>query len=213
VIAGIDREFSYEKLRIAQRFILNGARFIATNRDATYPVADGVVPGAGAVVAAIEAASGVTPLTIGKPQALMPLLLLQKFGLAPEETAFVGDRLDTDMVSARRAGIASLFVATGISTLEAAERAKGQQKPDAMFNDLAELCAVMVDSEQEPSLNTDNLPGMDETAPGAIPLPAMTTAAQNGAPAMPHAGDEGAATPAPGAESLVLVTSSPKCTH
>lgn len=62
VVVGIDREFTYAKLDTAQRLIRRGALFVATNRDATYPVENGVVPGAGSVVAAVETAAGVLPL-------------------------------------------------------------------------------------------------------------------------------------------------------
>jgi phosphoglycolate phosphatase-like HAD superfamily hydrolase len=143
VVAGIDRHFTYDKLRLAQRFIMNGARFVATNRDSTFPVADGVVPGAGSIVAAIETASGVTPMTVGKPQPLMMHLLLQKFGLVPGETAMVGDRLDTDIVAARRAGIGAIFVATGVNTLAEAQGARGEYKADALFENLPALCVAM----------------------------------------------------------------------
>ncbi len=162
VVAGIDRSFNYDKLRLAQRFILNGARFVATNRDATFPVSDGVVPGAGAIVSAIETASGVSPLTIGKPQALMPMLLMQKFDLKAETTAFVGDRLDTDMVAARRSNLRAIFVTTGVSTREAGERARGQQKPDMIFDSLGELARAVV-SAISPATPTENLPTLDET--------------------------------------------------
>ncbi len=180
VVVGIDRSFNYDKLRLAQRFIMNGARFIATNRDATFPVADGVVPGAGAIVAAIETASGVSPLTIGKPQALMPMLLLQKFNFAAETTAFVGDRLNTDIVAAHRASMPAIFVATGISTREDAERARGQQKPDAIFADLPELCRSVLGANPAhdvESFGDEKLPSVDETlSPATTNASAKTNA-------------------------------------
>ncbi|MDQ3812392.1 MAG: HAD-IIA family hydrolase, partial [Armatimonadota bacterium] len=71
VVVGIDRSFTYDKMRLAQRFILGGARFIATNRDATFPTEEGVVPGAGAIVASVETATGIIPITMGKPRPLM----------------------------------------------------------------------------------------------------------------------------------------------
>lgn len=166
VIVGLDRAFNYDKLRLAQRFINNGARFIATNRDATFPVPDGIVPGAGAIVAAIETASGVSPLTIGKPQALLPLLLMQKFNLKPETTVFVGDRIDTDMVSAHRANLKAILVTTGISSAEDAERAKGQQKPDAVFASLLEMTqGLAVDNGD--TVSTEKLPTMETTETSA----------------------------------------------
>lgn len=149
VVAGIDRAFNYNKMRRAQGFILGGARFVATNRDATFPVPrevepHGVVPGAGSIIAAIETASGVVPTTIGKPQPAMLHLLMEKFGLKPGETAMVGDRLDTDIVSARRAGIGALFVATGVNSTEQARQASGEESPDALFDDLPALCRAVL---------------------------------------------------------------------
>lgn len=194
VVAGIDRSFTFDKLRLAQRFILNGAQFIATNRDATFPVDGGVVPGAGAIVSAIETASGVTPLTIGKPQALMPMLLMQRFDFKPETTAFVGDRLNTDIVSAHRANLPGIFVATGISTREEAERAKGLQKPDAIFADLSELAHEVL-KDRPVAGGTDNLPTMDEalvstTATEVAPVaPLVTTSAAPSAASLESAPD------------------------
>jgi 4-nitrophenyl phosphatase len=77
VVAGIDRSFTYDKLNTAQRLIRSGALFVATNRDATYPVEHGVIPGAGSIVASIETASGITPVTIGKPRPVMVQLIQQ----------------------------------------------------------------------------------------------------------------------------------------
>ena len=190
VIAGIDRSFSYDKLQLAQRFIMNGARFIATNRDATFPVADGVVPGAGAIVSAIETASGVSPLTIGKPQALMPMLLMQRFNFVAETTAFVGDRLNTDMVAANRASLTAIFVATGISTREAAEQARGQQKPNAIFADLPELCQSVLgaySSSTAPADDTENLPTMNDAA--ATTAPESAEGSNGAAPQSMKTGD------------------------
>lgn len=146
VVVGIDRYFTYDKMRLAQQFILGGARFIATNRDATFPTEDGVVPGAGAVVAAIATASGVTPLTIGKPEPTMLRLALDKFGLTAATTVMVGDRLDTDIACAHRAGLAALLVLTGITTEDEAQAAFGEARPDAIFADLSALCQAVLQS-------------------------------------------------------------------
>ena len=158
VVAGIDRTFNYAKLRIAQQCVLQGARFVATNRDATFPVEGGVAPGAGSIISAIETASGTTPLTIGKPQPLMANLLIHQFGLKPETTAMIGDRLDTDIVFARRARIAALFVATGVSTREEATTARRDFKPDAIFDDLPALCQAVLGAPSTPHMSTHAAP-------------------------------------------------------
>lgn len=143
VIVGLDATFTYHKLRVAQRLVMSGARFIATNRDATFPTPYGLVPGAGSVVAAVETATGVTPVTLGKPQPFMAQLLMQKFDLKPETTCLVGDRLDTDIVAAKRAHITAILVTTGVHSRETAERAKNLQKPDAIFDDMPSLCGAV----------------------------------------------------------------------
>ena len=139
VVAGIDREFNYEKMRLAQRQILRGARFIATNRDATFPVEEGVVPGSGSIIAGIATASGMEPTTIGKPAPLMLQLCVEKFGLAPTQTAMIGDRLDTDIACAHRAGLPAILVLTGVNSRADGENAIGEEKPDAIFEDLPAL--------------------------------------------------------------------------
>jgi 4-nitrophenyl phosphatase len=144
VVVGIDRFFSYEKLRLAQKFLLRGARFVATNSDWTFPTEDGVVPGAGSIVAAVEAASGVKPQIIGKPAPAMLQGCARQFGLPLERTAMVGDRLDTDVACAHRAGMPALWVATGVHTREQALSAEGDERPDALFEDLAELAAAVL---------------------------------------------------------------------
>ncbi len=163
VVVGIDREFSYAKLDIAQRLIRRGALFIATNRDATYPIEDGVIPGAGSIVSAVETAAGSTPVTIGKPRPVMLQLIMQQYDLQPEEIAFIGDRLDTDIVCARRAGVPALLVTTGVTSLADARRAKGEMRPDAVFPELESLAGVLLDEEPQASETTDAaLPTMTE---------------------------------------------------
>jgi 4-nitrophenyl phosphatase len=158
VVAGIDRSFTYEKLNTAQRLIRSGALFVATNRDATYPVEHGVIPGAGSIVSAIETASGTTPVTIGKPRPVMIQLIQQKYKLQPQEIAFIGDRLDTDVVCARRAGVTAILVLTGVTTLAQARRAKGELRPDAVFPDLPSLVGVVLDNSPASPLNDEELP-------------------------------------------------------
>ena len=143
VVAGIDRQFTYDKLRRAQQQILRGARFVATNRDATFPVESGIVPGSGSIIAAIATAGGTEPLTVGKPEPLMLQLCVENFGLDPRRTAMVGDRLDTDIACAHRAGLPALLVTTGVTSREGGEAARGEEKPDAIFDDLPALCRAM----------------------------------------------------------------------
>lgn len=137
VVVGLDRGFNYEKLTIAIRAVLGGARFVGPNPDTTLPMEDGLCPGAGAFQAAIRAATGVEPLIIGKPEPTMLSIGLRMLGCAPQEAAIVGDRLDTDILGGQRAGVGTILVLTGVATAE--EAAASAIKPDYVLRDLAEL--------------------------------------------------------------------------
>lgn len=137
VIAGIDVALTYEKLKRAMREIQRGALFIGTNADATYPAADGNVPGSGAILAAIQTASGVAPIIIGKPERMMFDLAVEKMGVARVATATLGDRLETDIEGGMRAGLKSILVMTGVTTPEIL--AHSSLQPDFVFDDLNAL--------------------------------------------------------------------------
>jgi HAD superfamily hydrolase (TIGR01457 family) len=115
VIVGWDRSVDYESLRRACARIGRGARFVASNPDTSYPAPDGTIwPGAGAIAAAISAATGVEPFVIGKPNAPILEAALERAGGG--RPLVVGDRLDTDIEGAARLGWGSALVLTGIST-------------------------------------------------------------------------------------------------
>lgn len=113
VVVGYDPAFDYAALTRAMRAIRAGARFVATNRDATYPTDEGLLPGNGAIVAAIETASGVAPEVAGKPHP--PMLGLVRDRLGPDGT-LVGDRPDTDGAFARALGYRFALVLTGVTS-------------------------------------------------------------------------------------------------
>ena len=139
VVAGLAREFCYPDLARAQQYILGGAPFIATNRDATFPIEGGVLPGAGAAIAAIATASGRAPENMGKPEPAMLRQIVETQGLHNSEVAMVGDRLDTDIACAHRAPVVSVWVATGVVDWPTARAAQGEEKPDFLFDNLTEL--------------------------------------------------------------------------
>lgn len=116
VVCGLDRHLSWEKLATATLNIRAGADFIGTNGDTTLPTERGVTIGNGAILAALEAATGVKPLLVGKPEPIMYQQALKILGTKPEETVAIGDRLNTDILGAVRTGIRSLLVLSGIST-------------------------------------------------------------------------------------------------
>jgi len=118
VVSGINLNLTYEDLARCALAIRNGAQFIGTNPDLSLPTERGVVPGAGALLAAIEAATGVKPRIIGKPFAPMFELAMQRLGTTPAETMMVGDRYDTDIAGAQALGLATAGVLTGISAEE-----------------------------------------------------------------------------------------------
>jgi 4-nitrophenyl phosphatase len=134
VIVGFHREFDYERMRIASSAVRAGARLIATNDDATYPTPDGLIPGAGAILAGIERASGVRATVAGKPHAPMAELVHARLG---DDGIVVGDRLDTDGLFAYAMGYRFALVLTGV--VSSAEAAVLDPPPDEIAPDLAAL--------------------------------------------------------------------------
>lgn len=115
VIVGICRHFDYSLMESAMNAILGGAEFVATNRDATYPLeGDRFQPGAGAVVAGIATCTGREPFVVGKPNPFLIETILQETGVSASETLVVGDRLDTDIECGVRAGCDTFLVLTGV---------------------------------------------------------------------------------------------------
>lgn len=142
VVVGLDYDFSYSKLQKACSAIRKGALFIATNSDLTLPVEGGELwPGAGSLVAAVQACSGAEPVVIGKPNKYMAEAALERLVLRPEETLCVGDRLETDIACGARAGIPTALLLTGVSTREDIPSAEAQ--PDYVFEDLPALMAAL----------------------------------------------------------------------
>ncbi len=116
VVAGLDRGITYEKLAEATYAIRGGAAFYGTNPDKTYPTERGLAPGAGSVLAALEAASDRTPVVIGKPEAPIFRLALERLKADPDHAMMIGDRLDTDIVGAKRLGMRAVLVLTGVTS-------------------------------------------------------------------------------------------------
>jgi 4-nitrophenyl phosphatase len=143
VVAGLDRSFDYQKLARATRAIRGGARFVASNADALLPIEGGeVLPGAGSIVAAIRAATGIAPVVVGKPEGAMFEAGVRKLGgLEPGEVAMIGDRLDTDIDGGHAAGLQTILVLTGVTTRAVLESATVQ--PDAVADDLASVAGLL----------------------------------------------------------------------
>lgn len=140
VVVGIDRQFTYDKLRFAHAAITRGhAQFIATNRDATFPMEAGEIPGGGSLVASLATATGREPVTIGKPETHAYEAILDAAGITAADSVMVGDRLDTDIAVGRRAGAGTVLVLTGVTSEEKAQAAPPEWRPDRIIGDLREL--------------------------------------------------------------------------
>src|SRR5690242_1103378 len=141
VVLGETRTYSFERITLAIRLIVEGARFIATNPDATGPSPDGPLPATGSVAALISRATGVAPYYVGKPNPLMMRSALNAIDAHSETTAMIGDRMDTDVVSGIEAGLETILVLTGISTRESAERYP--YRPARIVESVADLAAEL----------------------------------------------------------------------
>ncbi|MBA2517883.1 MAG: HAD family hydrolase [Solirubrobacterales bacterium] len=122
VILGETRTYSFEQITRAIRLIANGARFVATNPDATGPSSEGPTPATGSVAALISRATGVAPYFVGKPNPLMMRSALNAIDAHSETTAMVGDRMDTDVVAGIEAGLETVLVLTGVTRAADLER-------------------------------------------------------------------------------------------
>jgi 4-nitrophenyl phosphatase len=115
VVCGKDETLTWAKLATATLNIRAGAKFIGTNADTTLPTEYGLTHGNGAILAALEVATGVTPTIIGKPEPIIYQQALTLLGVDPNKTVAIGDRLETDILGAVRTGIRSIMVLTGVS--------------------------------------------------------------------------------------------------
>jgi len=141
VVATMDRQLTYEMLKRATLLIRAGADFIGPNPDTAYPTPEGVVPGGGAVLAAISAASERKPLIIGKPESWMFKISMERMQLGVEETASLGDRLETDIAGGQRLGLKTILVLSGISTM--ADLRSGAIQPTWVFPGIQELARAL----------------------------------------------------------------------
>jgi phosphoglycolate/pyridoxal phosphate phosphatase family enzyme len=146
VVVGMDRSLSFRTLAEAQAAVRGGALFVATNPDPTFPTPDGLLPGAGALVAAVAAAAETAPVFMGKPGQALAEIVAEVTGIPPRETLFVGDRLSTDIAMGLQAGMVTVLVLTGVTTeadLECARTGAGSALPDHVLADLRELPALL----------------------------------------------------------------------
>jgi len=139
VAVGLDRRLTYERLAIAYKAIEKGALFIASNDDATFPVEEGFLPGAGAMVAAVERSTGKKPLVLGKPNRYGVELLLRENCLKKGDALIVGDRLETDILTGKHSGIRTALVLTGVAKKGDVDKLGKEEKPDFVLESIAGL--------------------------------------------------------------------------
>lgn len=137
VVVGLDRQLNYDKLALATRLIRGGAAFFGTNPDRTLPSPEGEVPGAGSILAALEAATDVRATVIGKPERALLDSALQTIGLEPSQALMVGDRVETDVAAGQKAGCRTALVLSGVTREQAARDWK--PAPDFIEKDLETL--------------------------------------------------------------------------
>lgn len=141
VVVGMDTSLTYAHLRTATVLINNGAAFIGTNPDKSFPFEGGLAPGNGAILAALAAATGVAPFIVGKPYPPMFKLALQKMGVDAAHAAMVGDRLETDILGGKNTGMRTIAVLSGVTT--AAMLTERDIRPDWVFNGLEDLLTAL----------------------------------------------------------------------
>ena len=142
VVVGMDRGFTFKMLAQAQAAILAGALFVGTNPDRTFPTPAGLLPGAGAVVAAVATAAQKEPAYMGKPGLGLAEILASVTGVPAGQTLFIGDRMSTDIGMGIRAGMMTALVLTGVTSPEEFERIRaigGPDMPDHVLRTLADL--------------------------------------------------------------------------
>ena len=137
VVAGMDFTICFERLALATLQIRAGAHFIGTNPDRTFPSEKGIIPGAGSLLAFLETASAKSPTIVGKPGTAMLEQAMLRMGARRGTTAMLGDRLETDIVAGREAGVTTILVLSGIT--HPALLAASEVKPDLVYRDVGHL--------------------------------------------------------------------------
>jgi NagD protein len=141
VVLGETRSYSFEAITTAIRLVDAGARFIATNPDATAPSAEGPLPATGAVAALISRATGASPYFVGKPNPMMFRSAMNRIDAHSESTVMVGDRMDTDVVAGIEAGLDTILVLTG--STQSHEVGRFPYRPGRVLNSIADVVELV----------------------------------------------------------------------
>jgi HAD superfamily hydrolase (TIGR01450 family) len=143
VVVGLDPNLTYARLVVASDSIRAGAHFIATNRDPVYPSERGLRPGAGSIVIALEAATGVVPVSIGKPAPYLLEAAAHAVGREPAEAIMIGDGIPTDLAAAHAVGARCILMLTGVTTRAEVDALPADRQPTAIAADATELAAIL----------------------------------------------------------------------
>ncbi len=143
VVVGLDPQFTYQKLTVAVDCVRHGARFIATNRDPVYPTERGTRPGAGSIVAAVEAGAEIVPVSIGKPAPLLLEMAARAAGIPVGDAVMIGDGIATDLAAAVAIGIPCIIMLTGVSSRADVDALPAERRPVAVAVDAAALAAAL----------------------------------------------------------------------
>ncbi len=153
VVAGLDRDFSYRKLFIALNCILHGAKFIATNDDASLPMEGGLRgPGAGSIVRAIATCSHKEPelgSPFGKPNPLVYQAIQAATGIDVQRMISIGDRIETDIASGKAAGVTTVLVLSGIAKKDEVDALPEAERPDLMLGSIADILPLVINDTRE----------------------------------------------------------------
>jgi len=140
VVVGEGRVLTFEMLEAATRMILRGAKLIATNMDPNCPTQHGLRPGCGAIVAMLEAATGLQAFSVGKPSPVMMRAARKELGLTTAETTIIGDTMETDILGGVQMGYRTVLVLSGGTTREDLKRYA--YRPDVVVDSLADLVGM-----------------------------------------------------------------------
>ena len=142
VVSGFDKTLTFDKAAAAARMIQRGATYLCTHPDLSVPIEDCLLPDAGAIAAMITAASGVSPVFMGKPSPAGMALIEQQTGIPAHKMCMIGDRLYTDIAFGNRSGATSVLVLTGGTSAEEGARAVGDERPDLIVAHLGVLAEL-----------------------------------------------------------------------
>jgi NagD protein len=148
VVIGEGRTFSLELVEAAVSMVHRGAKLIATNLDSSCPTQDGLRPGCGALVALLETALGVKAFSVGKPSPIMMRAARKELGLTTDETAIIGDTMETDILGGVQLGYHTVLVLTGGTQPD--DLAHFAYQPEVVVDSLAEFAVLLEEADWRP---------------------------------------------------------------